>query len=602
MSFITVDKDKCVNCHVCITVCPIKYCNSAKGDFVNVDNESCIQCGKCIDACLHDARGYNDDFDKFMTKPHENLIFIVSPSINGSWGENYRKIVGYLRNNLKGKRVFDVAFGAEIAGSKYLEYVEKNDLKTVITNQCPVVVKYIELYRPKLIDFIVQIDTPAMALARYLREVLGFKGEIAHIGSCIAQTMEFRDVNNYINYNLTHRKLENYMKNRKVDINSLPDENFDELLAEEGIGVVQPGGTKRIMYKEDPNFKKKMKHLEGSIIFEEYMPELQKTIDENRGTPAVLDLLSCEKGCNFGPGGCLKFSVDEIDTLVEDRIKSSRKKNGENGFKNKFKKIKEEIKSIEFKREYARKNLKINIEQAKNDDLSSIYAEMNKTKKADFLDCRSCGYMTCKDMAIAIRLGLNKKENCRQYIASTLAFKNRTIGELSSIIINDIKAIDEKMESFKALFTEINSSFAITYDALVNVSKSNEVLVKLSKNFIPIVDAITDISDQTHLLSLNAAIEAARAGIAGRGFAIVAHEVDKLSSQTAEEVEKITPMVTDLIEKINQINQRGEVVIQDLDEVKNSYDLFYKTVLEVTEMAERLTTEAGRLDTIFKDN
>jgi len=602
MSFITVDKDKCVNCHVCITVCPIKYCNYEKGSFINVDNDSCIQCGKCVNACLHKARNYNDDFDKFMSKPHENLIFIVSPSINGSWAENYRKMVGFLRNNLKGKRVFDVAFGAEIVSSKYVEYVEKNNLKTIITNQCPVVVKYIELYKPRLIDYIIQVDTPAMALARYLREVLEFKGEIAHIGSCIAQTIEFKEVNNYINYNITHKKLEEYIKNRKIDFSSIVDENFDELLTEEGIGVVQPGGIKRIMIREQPNLLRKMKNVEGIAIFDEYIPELQKSIDDNKALPTVVDILSCDKGCNFGPGGCGKFSVDEIDVLVEERIKLNHKKNGENGFKNKFKKIKEEIKFIPFKREYTRKTPKINIEHAKNDDLSSIYKDMHKNTKGDFLNCRACGYMTCKDMAVAIKIGLNKKDNCIHYINSLLAYKNKTIGELSSIITNEIKEIDDKMESFKILFTEINNSFAITYDALVNVSKSNETLVKLSKNFIPIVDAITDISDQTHLLSLNAAIEAARAGVAGRGFAIVAHEVDKLSSQTAEEVEKITPMVTDLIERINQINQRGEVVIQDLDEVKNSYEMFHKTVIEVTEMAEKLTSEASRLDVVFKDS
>ena len=45
---ISVDKDKCVNCHKCIAVCPSKYCNDGSGDYVSVDHALCIGCGACI--------------------------------------------------------------------------------------------------------------------------------------------------------------------------------------------------------------------------------------------------------------------------------------------------------------------------------------------------------------------------------------------------------------------------------------------------------------------------------------------------------------------------------------------------------------------------
>jgi methyl-accepting chemotaxis protein len=135
----------------------------------------------------------------------------------------------------------------------------------------------------------------------------------------------------------------------------------------------------------------------------------------------------------------------------------------------------------------------------------------------------------------------------------------------------------------------------MTYDTLININKSNEILVKLSMNFTPIVESITDISDQTHLLSLNAAIEAARAGTAGKGFAIVAHEVDILSSKASEEVEKITPMVKDLILKITRINKHGEVVIQDLDGVKLTLNTFSDNINSISGMMSDLTTAIKNL-------
>ena len=56
---IGIDKDKCVNCHACITDCPVKFCNDGSEDFVNyikIDHNMCIGCGTCLKACTHDAR------------------------------------------------------------------------------------------------------------------------------------------------------------------------------------------------------------------------------------------------------------------------------------------------------------------------------------------------------------------------------------------------------------------------------------------------------------------------------------------------------------------------------------------------------------------
>ena len=63
---INVDKDKCVNCHLCVWVCPAKMCNDGSGDHVNVNYKLCIGCGRCLDACIHGARYGIDDFAAFL--------------------------------------------------------------------------------------------------------------------------------------------------------------------------------------------------------------------------------------------------------------------------------------------------------------------------------------------------------------------------------------------------------------------------------------------------------------------------------------------------------------------------------------------------------
>lgn len=92
------------------------------------------------------------------------------------------------------------------------------------------------------------------------------------------------------------------------------------------------------------------------------------------------------------------------------------------------------------------------------------------------------------------------------------------------------------------------ASAAITHLA-EQINQSTEVIHQLSEdssNIGTVLDVIRSVSEQTNLLALNAAIEAARAGEAGRGFAVVADEVRSLASRTHESTEEINRMVTQL--------------------------------------------------------
>ncbi len=198
---------------------------------------------------------------------------------------------------------------------------------------------------------------------------------------------------------------------------------------------------------------------------------------------------------------------------------------------------------------------------------------------------------------------LDEQTRETEQVATAITEMNSTANEIASNAQAASQVANTAQNAAKDGMSSVGDTVKAIEQLAAQLNSASSVIEKLSAQSATIgqvIEVIQGVAEQTNLLALNAAIEAARAGEQGRGFAVVADEVRKLAQRSSESTEQIQSIVLSIQnstkEAVDSINQ-GNVLSQScVDSANISGDQLNALLSQMTDIAERNEHIANAVD------
>jgi len=442
------------------TAC-ITYQDESGNIKVRIDLDKCIACGRCVTACKHEARYFADDTERFFDDLAAGvpISLIAAPSIKTNIPE-YKKLFTLLKQ-LGINKIFDVSLGADICIWAHIKHIEKTGAAPIITQPCPAIVTYCELYRQDLLKRLSPVHSPMACTSIYMKEYQGITDRIAAISPCVAKTNEFEETG-LAHYNITFSALLDYIKLNNISI-SEDETGFDH--DECGLGSLfpMPGGLKEnIEY-----FIGKKLHIakaEGYDVYEKLDKYAQTPEDF---LPDIFDVLNCTEGCNVGSASSHDRSIFEIDKEMDASRKKATEERCREHYEEVYKTYDNTFVFSHFIREY--KPVAVSNPVLTNTDIKKAFDLLGKTDyDKQHIDCGACGSGTCYEMARKIALNVNIPENCifKSKDDAKAEHEENLLAHAQLAEMEKTREADERMRAMMEINPYINILFGSNFEII----------------------------------------------------------------------------------------------------------------------------------------
>jgi len=416
-ALVTTVGERCRTCYTCVRECPAKAIRIADRQ-AQVIPERCIGCGNCVRVCSQGAKVVTSTVDGVgaLLASSRRVAAAVAPSFPAEFPELHEEEFAGLLRSLGFDVVHEVGFGADLVAARTREILAADADSRWIATSCPAIVSFVERYHPDQCGALLPVVSPMVASAAALRRLYGANLAVVFLGPCLAKKGEAAatEGEGRVEAALTFRELRDLIAARGLDDEVPPRAAFDPPLAGAGAifpltrGLVQTAGV------DEDLISGQVVSADGRQDF----PAALREFAEGDLDARLLDVLCCS-GCVTGVG----MTSDE--PVFRRRARVSRHAARRRASADHASPPPAALADLDLSRTFAPDDRRLR--RPSGEEVEAILRRLGKRGPEDELDCRACGYETCRQHAEAIAMGLAESEMCLPYVIDEL---EHTVNEL----------------------------------------------------------------------------------------------------------------------------------------------------------------------------
>ncbi len=478
-----LEEIKCTACYSCVKACPVKaVCLTKDNAIPTIDTERCIGCGECINACSYGAITPVSEIEQIENMLHsEQVVAICDPSIAGEFKDisDYRKFVNMLRA-LGFKYVCEVSFGVDVIARKQRNILSSYEGKRFITSHCPVSTLYTQQFQPELSGNLTPLITPFATMAYIVRKKYGENLKIVNITPCLGAKKINDSYRGLIHVDafLSFKELRKMFASHNIKEDNIEFSDFDAPMGNSGSLYPIPRGFIEACGENTDIMNGNFITAEGKYDSIDIISQFAK---DSRILNSNLNVYFCE-GC-FMATGCSKG-----DKFIRNAFTREYAKKRASGID-----VKQWQQDIDL---WSNQSEVIHIYEPNskrlatptNDKIEEAFMLLGKEGSSRATNCKSCGYDTCTELAIAIAQGVATEKMC--FIHAKQDNKNYS---------NQLKITTENLVALR-------NQHENTLEDLANVRQSdNESRQTISSMLNHLYPAVAIVDNNLKIIQSNAA-------------------------------------------------------------------------------------------------
>lgn len=426
-------KARCKNCYKCLRECPVKAIEVTNHQ-AKIIEDRCILCGRCTEVCPQNAKYVHSEKEsvKALLASGEKIVASVAPSFVGSFDADDFSVMKIALAKLGFRDAEETAVGANAVTERYAEDLKSGKYKNYITSACPAIDRLIQIYYPKALPYLANVDTPMIAHAKMLKKRWA-DAKVVFIGPCIAKKREGFE-SDVVDGVLTFEDLRDLFAEKGIDLNTIA--KFDYGVKEEN-NKARYYPINRGIIKSFQNFEKNYEYV--SVDGVSRVMEVLENIDNLSGM--FLEVNACEFGCVNGP-----CSLQEAGSALKRTAEVRRYANRNEGLPEVVLKP-----NLDFTKSFPR--LRNKARPASEREIDAILRSTGKYKPEDELNCGACGYATCREKAWAVVNGYAPVDICLPYMRERAESMSYEIIQNSpngiAIVDGDLKLVDINLKAME---------------------------------------------------------------------------------------------------------------------------------------------------------